>query len=162
MTKHFSSPTDLIFLLFFSFLFLFNIFLIYLLFRKIFTGRIVGKKSHPGAETETSNYFLWPYQYYLKVSETASWHKLQCFYFSNMMQHWVGGKGLFEQSWPLRISGNFSRNWLGLNNIYEILSWDSRNLGNLYIFESPTVKLKLENMEIGFTVFLKCVWRDNF
>ena len=98
MTKHFSSPTDLIFLLFFSFLFLFNIFLIYLLFRKIFTGRIIGKKSHLGAETETSNYFLWPYQCYLQVSETVSWHKLQCFYFSNMMQRWVGGKGLIYLS----------------------------------------------------------------
>ena len=34
MTKHFSFSTDLIFFLFFSFLFLFNIFLIHLLFRK--------------------------------------------------------------------------------------------------------------------------------
>ena len=98
MTKHFSFPTDLIFLLFFSFLFLFNIFLIYLLFPRIFTGRMVEKKSHPGAETETSNYLLWPYQCYLQVSETVSWHKLQCFYFSNMMQHWVGGKGLIYLS----------------------------------------------------------------
>ena len=72
------------------------------------------------------------------------------------------GSDLFEQSWPLRISRNFSRNWLGLNNIYEILSWDSMNLGNQYVFESPTIKLKLENMGIGFTVFLKCVWKDNF
>ena len=41
MARHFSFSTDFI-------------------FRKKLTGHIIGKKSHLGAQTETSNFFLWP------------------------------------------------------------------------------------------------------
>ena len=30
----------------------------------------------------------------LQVSETVSWHKLRCCYSTNMLQHWVGGRGM--------------------------------------------------------------------
>ena len=59
MTKHFSFSTELIFLsFFFSFLFLFNIFLIHLLFRKKFTGHIVGKKISPGRSDGNKQFFF--------------------------------------------------------------------------------------------------------
>ena len=38
--------------------------------------------------------------------------------------------------------------WIGIN-----IRFRKRNL---YIFQSPTVKLKLEMSDIGFTEFLKC------
>ena len=90
------------------------------------------------------------YQCCLQVSETVSWYKLRCFYSSNMLQHWVGGRGLvyFCKVSHSRISRNFSRNLLGLNNLCEVLSQNLRNLVN-------------EN-EIGsylvFQQFLKNTW----
>ena len=63
------------------------------------------------------------YQCFLQVSETVSWHKLRCCYSTNILQHWVGGRGLiyFCKVDYSRISRNFSRNWVGLNNLCEIL-----------------------------------------
>ena len=63
------------------------------------------------------------YQCCLQVSETVSWHKLRCCYSANILQHWVGGRGLiyFCKVDHSRIFMNFSRNWLGLNNLCEIL-----------------------------------------
>ena len=47
----------------------------------------------------------------------------QCRYSANILQHWVGGRGLiyFCKVDHSRIFINFSRNWLGLNNLCEIL-----------------------------------------
>ena len=63
------------------------------------------------------------YQCCLQVSETVSWHKFRCRYSANILQHWVGGRGLiyFCKVDHSRIFLNFSRNWLGLNNLCEIL-----------------------------------------
>ena len=58
MTKHFSFSTDLIFVSFFRFLFLFNVFLIHLLFRKKFPDRIVGKKISPGRSDGNKQFFF--------------------------------------------------------------------------------------------------------
>ena len=53
---------------------------------------------------------------------TNSWHKLQCCYSSNILQHWVWGRALiyFCNVDYSRISIYSSRNWLGLNNLCEI------------------------------------------
>ena len=62
------------------------------------------------------------YQCCLQVlSIWVSWHKLQSCYSSNMLQHWVGGRGLiyFCKVDHSRIFAIFSRNWLGLNNLYD-------------------------------------------
>ena len=58
-----------------------------------------------------------------EVSVTVSWRKLRCCYSSNMLQHWVGERGLiyFWQVEHSRISVNISRNLIGLNNLCEIL-----------------------------------------
>ena len=68
------------------------------------------------------------YQCCLLLSETVSQIKLWCCYSSSLLQHWVRGEGeggggpdLFLQSKPFQNSRNFSRNWLGLNNLCEIL-----------------------------------------
>ena len=63
------------------------------------------------------------YQNCLQVSETVTWHKLRCCYSANTLQHGVEGKGLiyFCKVGHSRISRKFSRNWLGLNNLCEIL-----------------------------------------
>ena len=63
------------------------------------------------------------YQCCLQASETVSWHKLRICYSSNMLQPWVGVRGLiyFRKENHSRISINVSRNWLGLNNLCEIL-----------------------------------------
>ena len=52
------------------------------------------------------------YQCCLQVYETVSLHKLWCCYSANMLQHWVGGRGLiyFCKMDYSRISINFSRN----------------------------------------------------
>ena len=63
------------------------------------------------------------YQCCLQISETVSWHKLRRCYFSSMLQHWAGERDLIY-FWKVdhsRIFLNFSRNWLGLNNLCEIL-----------------------------------------
>ena len=59
----------------------------------------------------------------LQISEIASWHKLQSCYSPNMLQHWVGGRGLiyFCKEDHSRIFKKFPRNWPGLNNLCEIL-----------------------------------------
>ena len=58
-----------------------------------------------------------------QVSETVSWHKLRCYYSFNMLQNWVRGRSLtyFCKVDHSRISGSFSRNWVGVNNLCEIL-----------------------------------------
>ena len=63
------------------------------------------------------------YQSCLQVSETVSWDKLWYSYSANILQHWVGGRGLiyFCKVDHSRISRNFSRTWVGLNNLCEIL-----------------------------------------
>ena len=73
------------------------------------------------------------YQCCLQVSETVSWHKLQSCYSSNMLQHWVGGRDLiyFCKGDHSRIFMNFSRNWLGLNNLCEILKVDFINFSRV-------------------------------
>ena len=70
------------------------------------------------------------YQCCLQVSETVSWHKLRCRYSAIILQHWVGGRGLiyFCKEDHSRISINFSRNWLVVNNLCEILSQNLRKL----------------------------------
>ena len=63
------------------------------------------------------------YQCCLQVSETVSCHKFWYRYTANILQHWVGGRGLIY-FWKVdhsRIFINFSRNWLGLNDLCEIL-----------------------------------------
>ena len=71
------------------------------------------------------------YQSCLQVSETVPWHKVQCCYSVNILQHLVGGWWLiyFCKVDHSRISRNFSRNWVGLNNLCEILSQNLRMLG---------------------------------
>ena len=71
------------------------------------------------------------YQCCFQVSETVSWNKLRCCYSANILQYWVEGKGLiyFCKVDHSRISKYFSRNWVGLNNLYEILSQNLRKLG---------------------------------
>ena len=51
------------------------------------------------------------YQCCLQVSETVSWHQFRCCYSANILQHWVGRKGLiyFCKVYHFRISRNFSR-----------------------------------------------------
>ena len=63
------------------------------------------------------------YQYCLKICETISWHKLWCSHSSNILQYWVGWRDLIYicKMDHSRISVNFSRNWVGLNNLCEIL-----------------------------------------
>ena len=63
------------------------------------------------------------YQCSLQVSETVSWYKLCCCYSFNMLKHGVGGRGLiyFCKVEHSRFSINFSRNWLGLSSLCEIL-----------------------------------------
>ena len=58
-----------------------------------------------------------------KVSETVSWQKLWCCYCSNILQHCVWRTDLicFWKVDHSRISINFSRNLLGLNNLCEVL-----------------------------------------
>ena len=64
------------------------------------------------------------YQCCLEVSETVFWHKLPCYYSANNLKHWVGGRDLiyFCKMEHCRISRDFSRNWVGLNNLCEIVS----------------------------------------
>ena len=52
------------------------------------------------------------YQCCLQVSETVSWHKFRYCYSANILQHWIGGRGLiyFCKVDHSRISRNFSRN----------------------------------------------------
>ena len=71
------------------------------------------------------------YQCSLQISETVSWHKLLRCYSPNMVQHWVRSRGLiyFCKVDHSRISRNFSRNWVGHNNLSEILSQNFRKLG---------------------------------
>ena len=62
------------------------------------------------------------YQCFFQLSETVFWHKLRSYFSSNMLQHWVEGRGLIyickvDHS---RISISFPRNWLGLNNLYDV------------------------------------------
>ena len=80
---------------------------------------LLDKTSHKFWDQSPSTH----YQCCLQVSETGSWHKLRCFYSSNMLQHWIRGRDLicFCKVDHSRISINFSRNWLGLNNLCEIL-----------------------------------------
>ena len=71
------------------------------------------------------------YQCCLQVSETGSWHKLRRCYSSSVLQYWVGARWQFY-FWKVdhsRISINFSRNCLGLNNLCQILSQNLRKLG---------------------------------
>ena len=87
--------------------------------------------------TYKTSHKLWdqsPYPHYqccLQVSETVSWRKLSCCYSANMLQHWVGGRVLIysRKVDHSRISINFSRTRLGLNNFCEILSQTLKNLG---------------------------------
>ena len=69
------------------------------------------------------------YQYCLQVSVAVWWHKFRCCYFSLMLQYWVWGRCLifFYKVDNSRISINFSKNWLGLNNLCEIFQkiWGS-------------------------------------
>ena len=63
------------------------------------------------------------YRCCLQVSEAVSSRKLRCCYSTNILQHWIKGRGL-NYFWKVgysRISRNFSRNWFGLNNLREIL-----------------------------------------
>ena len=71
------------------------------------------------------------YKCCLQVSETVSWPKLRCCYSANILQHWVGGRGLiyFCKVDHSRISINFSKNWVDRNNLCEILSQNLRKLG---------------------------------
>ena len=63
------------------------------------------------------------YQTSLQVFETVSWHKIWCCYSSNMRQHWEGWRDLiyFCKVDHSRILRDYSRNWLGLNNLCEML-----------------------------------------
>ena len=63
------------------------------------------------------------YQHCVQVSDTVSWYKLRCCYSSNILHHWKGGRGLiyFCKVDHSRISRKYSRNWVGLNNLCEIL-----------------------------------------
>ena len=56
----------------------------------------------------------------MQVSETVSWQKFRFCYSYNMLQHWLGERGLiyFWKVDHYRISRNFSRNWLGLINVW--------------------------------------------
>ena len=81
------------------------------------------------------------YQCCLRVSETVSWHKLQSCYCSSMLQHWIRERGLiyFCKVDHSRIFTNFSRNWLGLNNLSEIL-----------LVVSPTIMLLYLSMRVNY------------
>ena len=72
------------------------------------------------------------YQCFSQVSETVCRQNLRCFYSVNMLQHWVGGRGLicFCKVDHCRISGKLSRNWLGLNNLCEVLEVPMRRFTN--------------------------------
>ena len=67
----------------------------------------------------------------LQVSEIVSWWKLRCSLSFNILQYLVGGRGLiyFYKVENSRIFINFSRNFLGLNNVCEKLSQKLRRLG---------------------------------
>ena len=69
----------------------------------------------------------------LQVLETVSCHKLRRCFSSNILQHWVGGEVWFLVYFckvdHSRIFINFFRNWLGLNNLCEILPQNLRKLG---------------------------------
>ena len=80
---------------------------------------LVATISHISSETNPPP----PLLMLFAISGTVSWHKLRSCYSSNMLQHWVGGKDLiyFYKVDHSRISINFSWNWLGLNNLCEIL-----------------------------------------
>ena len=70
------------------------------------------------------------YQCCLQVSKTVSWQKLRCCYSDNILQLWVEGRDLvyFCKVDHSRISINFSRNRLLLNNLCEILWQNLRKL----------------------------------
>ena len=80
---------------------------------------------------ENTSHKFWdqtPYPHYqccLQVTVTGSCHELLCCCTSNMLQHWAWGRGLicFCKVGHSRISINFSRDWLGLNNLCEKNSW---------------------------------------
>ena len=63
------------------------------------------------------------YQCCLQVFGTVCCCKLWRCFSSNILQHWVGGRGLvyFCKVDHSRISKKFFRNWLGLDNSCEIL-----------------------------------------
>ena len=62
-------------------------------------------------------------QCWLQVSKKVSWRKLRCCYSSNMVQHWVEERGLtYSEEWTIpEFPEIFSRNWLDLKNLCEIL-----------------------------------------
>ena len=63
------------------------------------------------------------YQCSLQVSEIFSCRKLPCCHSFNILPHWVGGSCLIYlcKVNHFRISMCFSRNWLGLNDLCQIL-----------------------------------------
>ena len=74
----------------------------------------------------------------LQVSDKVSWHKLRCWHSANMLQHWVGRRVLiyFCKANHCRISINFSRNRLCLNNLCEILQLLNFTLNSkFWVFE---------------------------
>ena len=88
-----------------------------------------GEASIPNINSET-NPPLPVINVVLQVSETVSWHKLRCCYSANILQHWVLGRDLiyFFKVDHSRISRNFSGNWVGLNNLCEILMVENREI----------------------------------
>ena len=88
------------------------------------------------------------YQCCFQVSETVSWQKLRCRYSANILQHWVGGRGLiyFCKVGHSRIFINFSRNWLGLNSLCEILQSLLSYLSHLTTL--PMTNMSLQNRNI--------------
>ena len=94
------------------------------------------------------------YQCCLQASERGSWHKLQCCYPSNMLQHWTGGRCLisFCKVDHSPISINFSKNWLSLNNLRVILQfWVS-----LHEFDRKSFGSELAS---SITLILQANWR---
>ena len=84
------------------------------------------------------------YQCCLQVSETVSWHKLRCCCSSNILQHWVKGSCLiyFCKGDHSRVFINFSRIWLGLDNLCEILCVLNLSLKRQYSFFGPNMPKK--------------------
>ena len=87
------------------------------------------KKNYSHTKSEISICFIFigstwaTFNVVLQVCETLSWQKLSCCYSSNIPQYWVGWRDLiyFFNVDHFKVSINFSRNWLGLNSLCEIL-----------------------------------------
>ena len=86
---------------------------------------------------------------------TQVWYR----YSANILQHWVGGRGLiyFCKVDHSRIFINFSRNWLGLNNLCEIL-WPRGAMDGQLSLDWPRSAIAPRNMAPSLIRICRIQW----